>query len=462
MDSDELLSLLDLSGKDAGASSALEVRNEISAGPAASAGPTALDVDDWTLRRGQELLDESERFRGLGFDAAAAADFFAAGFEPEPRLLPACRDAARHAFLRQMLETPEYRALHTATALNDSAAEIAAVAFGEQFAAFRKEAGDGTRAARSADSKDPDEMATLRAVGKALTAASAEVTEATEAAAALGMGAGSPGSNDPRSIATLYRRIRNDPSLRRICELAGRFRRVAQSRQRRKLLHGSDDVVGVTLDGDIGRMLPHELARLALPECEDDVLRRLVERQVLSRDYRASEPVGKGPIVVAVDESGSMEGEPVHTAKALALAMAWIARQQRRWAALVAYSGDSGERLLALPPGRWDEPALLDWLSAFIGRGSTLDVPVREMPRIHRELWAPSGATDVLFVTDCRCTIPVAVSETFLAWKRTVSARLWTLVLGDQAGDLATISDEIHLVRTLDVREEGVERVLAL
>jgi len=47
--------------------------------------------------------------------------------------------------------------------------------------------------------------------------------------------------------------------------------------------------------------------------------------------------------------------EPVSTAKALALAMAWVARMQKRWCALVAYSGDSGERVLALPPGRWDE-----------------------------------------------------------------------------------------------------------
>ena len=100
------------------------------------------------------------------------------------------------------------------------------------------------------------------------------------------------------------------------------------------------------------RLLPHELAKLAIPELELDTLRRLVERQTLCREHHATEPVGKGPIIVTVDESGSMQGEKVHTAKALALALAWIARQQGRWSALVAYSGDSGERLLALPPGR--------------------------------------------------------------------------------------------------------------
>src|SRR4029077_15252746 len=137
-----------------------------------------------------------------------------------------------------------------------------------------------------------------------------------------------------------------------------------------------------------------------LPELELDTLRRLVERQCMMRDMRSSEPVGKGPIVVSVDESGSMAGDKAHTAKALALAMAWVARMQKRWCALVAYSGDSGERLLPLPPGKWDEIALLEWLAAFIGCGSTIDVPVRELPDYYAQLRAPKGKTDVLFLTD--------------------------------------------------------------
>src|SRR3954463_11522285 len=101
----------------------------------------------------------------------------------------------------------------------------------------------------------------------------------------------------------------------------------------------------------------------------------------MCREYHAREPVARGPIILSVDESGSMQGDKVHTAKALALALAWIARMQKRWCGLVAYSGDSGQRLLALPPGRWEEAKVMDWLEQFIGLGSSLDVPVREMPR---------------------------------------------------------------------------------
>src|SRR5688572_10143074 len=109
-----------------------------------------------------------------------------------------------------------------------------------------------------------------------------------------GSAPGAPGGNDARAVAALFKRVRNDPALRRICALAGRYRRVAQSRQRRKVTHGLDDMVGVELDGDVGRLVPSELARLCLPELELDTLRRLVERQAMCRQYQACEPVGKG------------------------------------------------------------------------------------------------------------------------------------------------------------------------
>jgi uncharacterized protein with von Willebrand factor type A (vWA) domain len=157
-----------------------------------------------------------------------------------------------------------------------------------------------------------------------------------------------------------------------------------------------------------------------------------------------------------------MSGEKANTAKALALALAWVARMQRRWIALAAYSGDSGERLLALPPGRWDESALMDWLEAFIGRGSSIDVPVREMPRIYRQLNAPVGKTDVIFLTDAQCRLPAELQQQFVAWKKAVRARLITLVIRSQPGDLSAISDEVYTVPALSVSEDAVGRVLSV
>lgn len=457
MDPDDLLRMLDLGGQErsqANEELGLSSHHEVEAAPAC---PTALAVDEWGLRRGRDLVAESERLQKLAVDDLAAADFFAAAFDPDPQLLPACADRRRHAFIAQLLETPEYRVLHAQTRLDDTAAAIAAAAFAEQFARLAS-----TEEGAAHGDAMGEEMATLRAVGRALAAAREEVSELKEAAAALGMGPGAPGSNDPAAIAALFKRVRSDAALRRICTLAGRFRRVAQGRQRRKLTHGLDDVVGVEPGGDLAKLLPHELVRLAEPEFELDTLRRLVERETLCREYHAVEPVGKGPIMVVVDESGSMAGGKVETAKALALALAWIARQQRRWCALVAYSGESGERLLALPPGRWDERQVADWLTQFIGHGSDLDVPLRELPRMYADLKAPVGDTDVILITDARCHVPDTVRDRFCVWKAASRVRAIALVIDSPPGDLAAVADEVHVVPALEADDAAVGRVLSL
>jgi uncharacterized protein with von Willebrand factor type A (vWA) domain len=313
--------------------------------------------------------------------------------------------------------------------LNEIASSIATTAFAEQFASLREQ---DTKAKGELER----EMDSLRAVGKALDQASKEVEEAREMALAMGLGSGSPGSNDPKAVAALYRRVRSNPTLKRICELAGRYRRVAQSKQRRKATHGLDDMVGVVLDGDLGRLLPQEVAKLAILEVGDDTLRRLVERQVMCREYRATEPVGKGPIVIVVDESGSMQGEKIHTAKVLALAMAWIARQQRRWCAMIAFAGGKNGRLLGLPPGRWNESALADWLEAFLGGGTTCDVPLVELPnRYWKELNCPAGITDILCITDAILHVPEEVKSNFLRWKAHIKARMITLVINGKPGE---------------------------
>ena len=471
MDPTDLLKLLDLNAKPARPpDTALPITLTDTAAPAGERSPTALAVDEWGLRRGRDLIAESERLRKAGTDEYAAADFFGAAFDPDPTLMDSCADPLRHRFLGQMLDTPEYHVLHADTQLDDTAAGIAATHFAEQFDQLKKEDAKDSTGENGATPGDAGgiggdlagEMAALRAVGKALAEAEKEVTEFKDSVAALGMGPGEPGSNDPRAIAAVFKRVRGDPDLQRICELAGRFRRVAQSKQRLKITHGMDEVIGVEPGGDLSRVLPSELVKLMVPELELDTLRRLAERQLQCREMQSVEPVGKGPILVSIDESGSMGGQKAHTAKALALALAWIARRQHRWCGLIAYSGDSGERLLALPPGRWDETKLCEWLWAFIGRGSELDVPVRELPRMYEEIGAPVGVTDLVMLTDARCRIPADVRENFLAWKRSAKVRAVSLIIDSPPGDLALVSDEVHIVRSLDAGDDAIGRVLSL
>ena len=132
MDPKDLLKMLDLEGKppDTPKASGVMAADATEPAPPADASPTALDVDAWGLRRGRELVAESERLQNAGTDALAAADFFTCAFDPDPKLTSSCVDRRRHQFVAQLLDTPEYRALHAATRLDDTAAAIAAEVLG--------------------------------------------------------------------------------------------------------------------------------------------------------------------------------------------------------------------------------------------------------------------------------------------------------------------------------------------
>ena len=160
--------------------------------------------------------------------------------------------------------------------------------------------------------------------------------------------------------------------------------------------------------------------------------------------------------MIVVDESGSLVGSKNESAKAIALTLAWIARRQGRWCGLVAFSGGSGHRVLSLPPERWNQVDLLDWLESFIGLGSDQDLPLKEMEGIFNEIGAPQGQSDLIYISDAQLKISQKKATEYNSWKASVKARLISLVLNTDPGDLSSISDEVHLINSLDPAESVV------
>jgi uncharacterized protein with von Willebrand factor type A (vWA) domain len=135
----------------------------------------------------------------------------------------------------------------------------------------------------------------------------------------------------------LAKRLRSDARLRRIALLAGRFKRIAAAKRRQKVRHGADEIADVEQGGDLARLLPAELARFAHPRLRLAGLRDLVERQCLQYRLTGIETLGKGPLVVCIDKSGSMDGNPDIWATAVALALLDVAQRERRAFALLGF-----------------------------------------------------------------------------------------------------------------------------
>jgi Mg-chelatase subunit ChlD len=193
-------------------------------------------------------------------------------------------------------------------------------------------------------SKDP----LRRPLGAACARASRAVEELRDATEGLAQveftGGHAPGTGTQNGvpgerpeIRPLAARLKNDERLRRIATLAGRFKRIAANKRRQRVKHGADEITDVEQGSDLARALPSELSKLSHRLLRLDFMRSMLERQVLQYQLSGTATLGKGPLVVVLDKSGSMDGPRDIWATALALALLDHARRERRMYALLGF-----------------------------------------------------------------------------------------------------------------------------
>jgi uncharacterized protein with von Willebrand factor type A (vWA) domain len=192
----------------------------------------------------------------------------------------------------------------------------------------------------------PPENALRKNLGRGCEKASAaidELRETMEGLAEAGF-SGMPGNSSQiggtmpaKAVRALAARLKSDARLKQVALLAGRFKRIAASKRRSRVKHGADEIADIEQGGDLARLLPSELVKLAHPKLRLAFMRSLVEKTSLQYQLIGSEPLGKGPLVVLLDKSGSMDGPRDVWATALTLALLDQAQRERRTFALLGF-----------------------------------------------------------------------------------------------------------------------------
>ena len=122
---------------------------------------------------------------------------------------------------------------------------------------------------------------------------------------------------------------------------------------------GKSDIVGFTVGNDIGAVLPLELAMLADKRTQAVFYHKYTTRQLQlfasSSHSQNSIKHQDGPVIVCIDTSSSMDGEPMLVAKALAIAVAVIAWRRKRNVMMVKYSDSYDYIDLGNKRSAWDE-----------------------------------------------------------------------------------------------------------
>lgn len=182
----------------------------------------------------------------------------------------------------------------------------------------------------TAASEEGDEEAmrqATRAMGAAVRKAAEDAQETAEAVRGLLPGKGAE-QDGPR--AQVVRRLYTNEAMRAMLKRAGRMVAIADKRNRVRSVHAREEVVDIERGGDVARILPSGLARLHHPLLRKLALREVVEQTALQYRLEGKEPQGRGPIVMLLDTSGSMEGEPMLWAQSIGAMALMVGAKEKR------------------------------------------------------------------------------------------------------------------------------------
>jgi uncharacterized protein with von Willebrand factor type A (vWA) domain len=289
------------------------------------------------------------------------------------------------------------------------------------------------------------------AMRQALTKAKEAIGEAEGMANSFGFGdePGKDGFNDPAAKLRVAEKVRNNPKLKKLAELAGRFRREARKAQAHKKAPGPDEITDIEIGADLGRLIPSELMKLAHPLMKLEFARRMLERGLIQYKMESVEKKSRGPIVVCIDNSHSMAGAKEIWSKAIGLAMCQIATDENRTFEVIHFNTDVARKDV-FPAGKVDHEKLIDTMSYFSGGGTRFAPALAHAYRdIADEAEKDLKEADVIFITDGEAPLNEQEQKIVTLSKKATGASLYTICLGAYAPTLEPISDSILDLKNL-------------
>lgn len=281
-----------------------------------------------------------------------------------------------------------------------------------------------------------------QALRKGVTAAKAAVDEAQGALEGvegpLGLSRAGTGVDKPETLADMdrvreaYATVNNSYNLRRIAELAGRLSRLASSKKRTKVRPAIGAIKGIVTGGDVARVLPQELAPLASGNklLALQALDKILRRKALSYLQEGLEPCKRGPIVVLVDESGSMrENGKEIWAKAVALALLTTATQQKRAWHLAGFQADITHRHTIEPNASNALNEIVKAISFRSAGGTAFDPVLTEACDVI-EHSASMKRADVIIITDGEAEYTAPVAERMNTLRKSQGVTVYAIGVG--------------------------------
>lgn len=267
-----------------------------------------------------------------------------------------------------------------------------------------------------------------------------------------GLGGDEPRYDSPEQALTIADMWANNPTLKAVAQLYGKLDKDMRFQRAKRIVGGADEIVDIKVGDELRRILPSELALLGDPEMEDDFFLRYANAELQVYDTVGEEQAGRGPVVMCVDESGSMSGERNVWAKAIALCLLNICRREKRDFAYVAWASAPQCEVHLFPAKQpLNAQAVVDCASHFFGGGTAPLTGLTTGVQVMRD--APEfKKADLVFVTDGEAAFGPE-DERMRNWCDEKGVRIWGIGVGTSFGYLKNLSPE----GTVDVRDFDLE-----
>lgn len=229
--------------------------------------------------------------------------------------------------------------------------------------------------------------------------------------------------------------LRDNPSIQSLVQALGRQSLGGPQRPGpAPIPMGPSEVRGLELGRELSRVLAAELSWLADPDTEIVFWHRYLTGQlmqlemdqelVLAKDAsRVPVGQGRGPIVLLLDTSGSMRGEPELLAKALTLAVLRLALIQKRRCLLVAFG--AGRQLRTADLCDRADPALAELLGGRFAGGTD------PLQAIGAALDLGAENADLFMVSDGQFVVQEALTERLNEAEQGRGMRCFGLLVGE-------------------------------
>lgn len=283
----------------------------------------------------------------------------------------------------------------------------------------------------------------------------------------IGLEDGEWRSMDPEERLALVNKLRS-PEMKALSEIIGRMKRFALGVKATREANVPHEAFDVEMGNDLRHVLRSEYALLATKETKHEFYRRYADKELLQFKLRGTEEVGKGPIIICIDKSGSMSGAPFNWAMAVSEALRQFAAEDDRDFYAMFFGNDNDRERFDFPKGKAPFEKVLAFLSCRANGGTQFAGVLSEA--LARATTAfdgeARGKADIIFVTDGMAHLDATWIEQFNAERERTGVRMYSIYIGGArdmrysggpVGLLESISNVV--IPVLDLTGDSVREV---